>query len=150
MVVLRVNIVSALPDHEIRERLISYTCLRNCCGVAEQSGACCTLGDRDWILGPIDDSAEVLIRLQERLGRAVSFAEVFFDYEEGRYLFPDKSSWQDPAHYPAMRVVPDDFVRYSCAFLKNGKCSIHDIKPKICANFLCDYVLKVVKSVVGG
>lgn len=144
--------MSALSDHEIRERLISYTCLRNCCGVAEQSGSCCTVADKDWILGPIEDSVEVLKRLEDRLGRPVSFAEVFIDYEEGRLLFPDKSSWQDPAHYPAMRVVPDSLdalTRYSCAFLKNGKCSIHDIKPKVCASFLCEYVQKVVKSVVG-
>lgn len=144
--------MSALSDNEIRERLISYTCLRNCCGVAEQAGTCCTLADKDWILGPIEDFAEVLKRLEERLGRPVPFAEVFIDYEEGRLLFPDKSSWQDPAHYPAMRVVPDTFdvlARYSCAFLKNGRCSIHDIKPDVCASFLCDYVQKVVRSVVG-
>ncbi len=153
--------MSALSDDEIRERLISYTCLRNCCGVAEQSGVCCTLADKDWILGPIEDFAEVLKRLEERLGRPVPFAEVFIDYEEGRRLFPGKSSWQDPAHYPAMRVVPDapdapdtpdtpdTLTSYSCAFLKNGKCSIHDIKPKVCAVFLCEYVQKVVQSVVG-
>lgn len=141
--------MSALPDHEIRERLISYTCQRNCCGVAEQSGACCTLGDKDWILGPIEDTAEVLKRLEERLGKPVSFAEVFIEYEEGRALFPDKSSWQNPAHYPAMRVVPHVIARYSCAFLKDGKCSIHDIKPRLCASFLCEYVQKVVYSVLG-
>jgi Fe-S-cluster containining protein len=141
--------MSALSDNEIRERLISYTCQRNCCGVAEQSGICCTLGDKDWILGPIEDHAEVLKRLEDRLGRPVPFVEVFIDYEEGRALFPDKSSWQNPAHYPAMRVVPDAISRYSCAFLKGGKCSIHEIKPTICASFLCEYLQKVVRSVVG-
>ncbi|CAN5232400.1 hypothetical protein BH11CYA1_BH11CYA1_35780 [soil metagenome] len=141
--------MSALSDHEIRERLVSYTCQRNCCGVSEQAGICCTLGEKDWILGPIEDTSEVLKRLEERFSRPVSFAEVFVEYEEGRLLFPDKSSWQNPAHYPAMRVVPDRKAVYSCAFLKNGLCSIHDIKPKLCASFLCEYVQQLVKSVVG-
>lgn len=86
--------------------------------------------------------------LEERLGKPVSFAEVFIEYEEGRALFPDNSSWQNPAHYPAMRVVPDAIARYSCAFLKSGKCSIHDIKPRLCASFLCEHVHKVVHSVL--
>ena len=141
--------MSALSDHEIRERLISYTCQRNCCGIAEQSGICCTLGEKDWILGPIEDTEAVLERLEKRYGRPVSFAEVFIEYEEGRLLFPDKSSWQNAAHYPAMRVVADAKALYSCAFLKNGMCSIHEIKPKLCASFVCEYVQELVKSVVG-
>jgi hypothetical protein len=140
--------LSALSDDELRERLITYTCQRNCCGVAGQAGVCCTLGENDWILGPVADWNDVLERVQKRFGAPITFDDIFISFEEGAAMFPDRPAWQNPAHYPAMRVVPDAALLYPCRFLVNKACSIHDIKPNLCKSFLCEQVKKVLQSII--
>src|SRR5688572_8089323 len=79
------------------DSLIEYTCGQRCMGQPGNRGGCCTLGDRDFIIGPMPDVDEFLARLAAKLGRPVAWAEVFIDYEEGRALFPGRSCWQDRA-----------------------------------------------------
>ncbi len=58
-------------------------CSFNCWGREGYDASCCTLEDRNWIIGPHTDSEAFLGRLSDRIGRKVEFQEVFYDYEEG-------------------------------------------------------------------
>jgi Fe-S-cluster containining protein len=136
-------------EAEIRDSVIYYTCQRRCYGVPGQAGICCTLGNRDWIMGPITDAKEFLARLNERFGKKHKYDDVFVEYEEGHRLFPERSCWQNPKHFPALRVVMDVEEGYPCQFLANHQCTIQDIKPKICADYLCDHLKHVVSTVTG-
>ena len=69
-------------------------CSFNCWGRKGYDASCCTLEDRNWIIGPHTDTEAFLGRLSERIGRKVEFQEVFYDYEEGHKKFPDKEVWQ--------------------------------------------------------
>lgn len=122
-----------------------YTCSKVCYGVKGQAGICCTIGERDYIIGPIDDTERFLQDLSAKLGRIVKYKEVFIDFEEGSKLFPEKKLWQNPDHYPCMRVIPDRSRGYPCQFLSsNMKCMVHSIKPAVCRNYLCPYLKEVV------
>lgn len=134
---------------EIRDSVIYYTCQRRCYGVTGQAGICCTLGNRDWIMGPITDAKEFLARLNLRFGKKYKYDAVFIEYEEGRRLFPERACWQNPDHFPALRVVMDAEEGYPCQFLENHQCTIQDIKPKICADYLCDHLKHVISTVTG-
>ena len=129
----------------LRLQVIGYTCSQNCMGFRGNAGGCCTLDDRDFIPGPVRDADTFLIDLGRRLGREVSREEVFIDFEEGRALFPDRPSWQEPANYPAMRVLPDvEWI--PCRFYDKttGACTVYDIRPAMCRNFLCDHLKGVI------
>ena len=65
----------------LRSLMIERTCAQNCMGHEGNSGGCCTLGDRDFIMGPVLDAEAVLERLSALWGRAVPRAEVFIDFE---------------------------------------------------------------------
>ena len=131
----------------LRSQVIAYTCSQNCMGFRGNVGGCCTLGDRDWILGPVSDvdADALLVDLGRLLGREVSPEEVFIDFEEGRALFPERSEWQKPANYPAMRVRPD-VARIPCRFYdaSTGGCTIYDIRPSLCRKYLCGHLKDVV------
>ncbi len=139
----------APTDEAIRNSIIYYTCQRNCYGVKGQAGICCTLGDRDWIMGPITDAKEFLARLNARFKKKYKYNEVFVEYPEGHKLFPERACWQNPEHFPALRVLMEPEKHYPCQFLENHQCTIQDIKPKICADYLCDHLKKVVSTVTG-
>ncbi len=100
-------------------------------------------------MGPITDAKEFLARLNARFGKKYKYDDVFVEYEEGRRLFPDRSCWQNRAHFPALRVVMDSEEGYPCQFLQNDQCTIQDIKPKICSDYLCDHLKQVLSSVTG-
>lgn len=134
-------------EEELRGQIIYYTCLRNCYGNKGKAGACCTVAERDWIIGPIDDTKEFIARLEKHLGHKVKYNEIFIEYEEGRKLFPEKSTWQERKNYPAMRVLMDSDGVYPCAFLSESKeCTIQAIKPHICDLYLCDHLKTVLKN----
>lgn len=121
-----------------------YVCTKICYGVEGQSGACCTLGERDWIIGPHDDTQAFVDRLSARDGKQWKVEDVFIDFEEGSKLFPDRPVWQDPANYPAMRVEMRD--NFPCQFLKDGQCSVYDIRANLCRSYQCDF-LKAALSI---
>ncbi len=132
---------------EIVNDVIHYTCTRICYGIKGQAGICCTVGERDWIIGPITDADRFLKDVSKKYGREFKFDEIFYSYEEGHKLFPEKTTWQNPDHYPALRVVIDNESVYPCQFLTDEKkCGVQEIKPDICSAYLCDYLKDTVNK----
>jgi len=78
-------------EKEINDLVTHYTCTRNCYGKKGNAGACCTVADRDFIIGPITDTREFLKRLSEADGLKHTFAEVFIEYPEGSKLHMAKA-----------------------------------------------------------
>ena len=128
------------PD-ALKSLLIEYTCEQNCMGFRGNAGGCCTLGPRDFIIGPVPDIDELLVRLSELWGRPVTRSEIAVEYDEGRALFPDRPTWQEPAHYPALRVITDH-PRVPCRFydLEQARCRIHEARPSLCRRYECDFL----------
>jgi Fe-S-cluster containining protein len=133
-------------NETLRSLLIQHTCARKCMGLVDNEGGCCTLADRDFILGPVDDVDELLERLGKYWGRPVLRIEVLIDCEEGRELFPGRSTWQNPRNYPALRVRPDN-PRFPCMFYDEAGagCSIYEDRPHMCQKFTCDWLKHVLE-----
>ena len=119
-------------------------------GIPNNHGGCCTISDRNFIIGPHSDTQEFLERLSEKFGREILYKEVFVDYEEGKSLFPNKSMWQKESNYPALRV---NFFQPSlpCIFYNTTirACSIYDVRPKTCQIYECEYLQKNTDSYNG-
>jgi Fe-S-cluster containining protein len=113
-------------------------CSEKCFGLPGYHGSCCTIENRDYIIGPHYDTQEFVDNLSKKLSREINYNEVFVDYEEGKTLFPNKSTWQNPNSYPAFRV---DFYnpRLPCIFYntKIKSCTMYDIRPKTCREYEC-------------
>ena len=108
-------------------------------GHSGNRGGCCTLGSRDWIIGPLDDVDAFIARLERQLGRLVARDEVVIELEEGKRLFPERSMWQNPAHYPAMRTQSE--APHACRFYDEAVgCTVHAIRPKLCESYECDWL----------
>lgn len=140
--------MSTLPS---KERLIAlvaeHTCTRNCFGVAGYSSSCCKLGSRDFIQGPVRDSAEVLQRLSARFGRELTHEEVFVGFEEGRAMFPHKPRWQVEANYPALRPLLDASKEFPCRFLTaQGLCGVYEDRPLMCREYRCSHLKAVLDA----
>lgn len=123
-------------------------CATNCYGKAGQDGGCCKLEDRNYVIGPIPDAAALLERLRQRFGNPdLKHEDVFFDFAEGSRLFADRSHWQDPKCYPALRV---DTTRrdYPCVFYNRTvkACSIYEDRSVTCRNFTCDWLKGVLAA----
>ena len=121
-------------------------CATNCFGKSGDHGGCCKLEDRNYIIGPIPDADALLQRLRARFGNPdLKHEDVFFDFAEGSRLFADRSHWQDPKCYPALRV---DTTRrdYPCVFYNRTlkACSIYEDRSVTCRNFCCDWLKGVL------
>ena len=116
-------------------------CSNKCFGRDGYQGICCSIEDRDWIIGPHYDSEEFIQNLSIKLGREIQYEDVFIDYHEGNKLFPNKSTWQNPESYPAFRI---DFFnpKLPCIFYntKLKFCTIYDVRPKTCKDYQCEYL----------
>lgn len=116
-------------------------CSNKCFGVDGYHGSCCSIEDRNYIIGPHNDTEEFIKRLSNKLGREIQEEDIFINFDEGSKLFPNKSVWQNPESYPALRV---DFYnpKLPCIFYntKLKACSIYEIRPNTCVNFECDYL----------
>ena len=116
-------------------------CSNKCMGYDGNHGGCCTVAERDFIIGPHLDSNEFLDKLSEKFGREFEFSEVFYSYEVGKSIFPGKQIWQNENSYPAFKL---DFFnpKLPCIFYntKIKACSIYDIRPKTCRDFECEYL----------
>ena len=116
-------------------------CINNCYGITDYHGSCCSIENRDYIIGPHPDTEEFIKNLSSKLGREIYEEDVFIGYEEGKELFPNKTSWQNPNSYPAFRV---DFFnpKLPCIFYntKIRACSIYDIRPQTCREYECEYL----------
>jgi len=118
-------------------------CSDKCFGVPDHHGSCCTIEDRDFIIGPHTDSFDFVDRLSGKLGREIEYSDVFINYEEGKNMFPDKPTWQTPNSYPALRVDLLSFRR-PCIFYntKVRACMVYDIRPNTCKEYECEYLTK--------
>jgi len=116
-------------------------CSFKCWGIDNYDGSCCTLENRDWIMGPILDSDKFLENLSSKIGRKVEFSEVFYTFKEGSSLFSDRQMWQDPNNFPAFRVELNS-PRKPCVFYNQSikSCMVYDIRPDTCRNYSCDYL----------
>ena len=95
------------------------------------------------IIGPHDDVEPFLDRLSERFGRKVEFNEIFYTYEEGSALFPEKKSWQNPNSYPALKIDLEK-KRKPCVFYNTTlkSCSVYSIRPNTCRDYHCDHLYR--------
>ena len=137
---------ATLPEGDaLFDALVTHTCLKNCFGAQGMAVSCCTMTDRNYAIGPIVDPDAFLARLSEREGREVPREEVFIDYEEGRALFADRPTWQKESSYPAMRPDMAD-PSLGCRFLGDDNlCTVHDIRPKTCAQYYCSHLVDLFK-----
>jgi Fe-S-cluster containining protein len=122
-------------------------CSDKCWGIEGYDGSCCTVEDRDWIMGANDDAHEFIEKLSKKLAEKVNYDDIFIEYEEGKKLFPNKPSWQLESSYPAFRVKLDH-KKLPCIFYDTNEkqCTVYDVRPETCRNFQCNYYT-VIKSI---
>lgn len=124
----------------IADAVYTYSCTKNCLGADGNSAGCCKMDQRDYIIGKVHDATEFLQRYRESVDKNATYEEVFIEFEEGKKLFPDRVIWQDPANFPAIRVLMDN-ERYPCRFLgDNNLCTVHEIRSQTCRNYTCGHV----------
>lgn len=118
--------------------IIAKTCSTNCFGICGYHGSCCRIENRNWIIGPIHDTEEVLERLRKR-NPSIEWEDCFIAFEEGKELYPDKEVWQYSENYPAMRPREGDCTFYNSTI---RGCSIYSERPETCRTFICDHLAK--------
>ena len=115
----------------------SNICSNKCWGVNNYDGSCCNIENRDFIIGPHLDADDFIKKLNKKR------KDVFYDYEEGKNIFPDKQVWQNKKNYPALKIDLNNNKK-PCIFydtkLKN--CSVYEIRPQTCQKYNCDYLEK--------
>ena len=102
-------------------------CRTKCCNIKGYDGSCCTVEDRNWIIGSIPDHMEVLERIRALNPEVeITWDDCFMTYEEGSNLFPDKPTWTNPSNYPCMRINMNS-RRKGCVFYNDllGYCTIY-------------------------
>lgn len=117
-------------------------CSNSCMGAQFNHGGCCTMGDRDYIIGPHDDSEEFIERLKKHFGyEDITYDDVFIEFEEGSKVFHLYEEYQDETNYPALRVNLES-ESLPCIFYNEAvrRCSVYDIRPNTCRSFQCDYL----------
>lgn len=116
-------------------------CSDKCYGINDYHGSCCSIENRDFIIGPHHDSQDFVERLSIKFGRKINREDVFIDYEEGKKLFPFKKSWQNQQSFPALRI---DFnnPKLSCIFYNTTirACTVYELRPETCMNYECEYL----------
>ena len=122
-------------------QLNDYICSSKCMGSDGNKGGCCTIGDRDYIIGPIADADAFIERLSRASGKPISRSDVMIEYAEGSALFPERPIWQKENSYPALRILLDE-PRKPCRFYNfdAGQCTVYDIRPDTCRKYQCDYL----------
>ena len=118
--------------------IIAKTCSTNCYGIRGYHGSCCRIEERNWIMGPVPDAAEVLQKLQKRNPDLV-WEDCFVDYEEGSAAYPEREVWQHRENYPAMRINP---TTTACVFYNESVrgCSIYAERSVTCREFICGFL----------
>jgi len=136
-----------IPTHEaLSDALTVHTCLKNCYGERDMAGSCCTLTDRNYIIGPIRDAPALLARVSEKYGRDVPWDEIFIGFEEGSALFPDRPIWQREKSFPALRPNMSD-ATLPCHFLgEDNLCTIHDIRSTTCSKYFCGHLQTILDA----
>ena len=116
--------------------IIAKTCSTECWGNSGEHGGCCRVDDRDWIIGPIEDTFEVLEGVKKEKPW-IAWDDLFMEFGQGASMYPRKTNYQKPSHYPAMRVIDGACAAYN-KHLRT--CSIYENRPKICRDFECEYL----------
>lgn len=131
---------------EIADMITLHSCTRNCMGNVGNSAGCCSLGDRDYIIGPIPDAKDFLERYRKNIDPYATHEQVFVDYKEGKELFPDRDCWQAPENFPALRVNMNE-KKHGCKFLgEDNLCTVHAIRSTTCRNYMCGYVGEILEK----
>lgn len=134
-----------LDANTLRGEVTHYTCVNKCFGQPKNAAGCCKLGNRDFIIGPVLDAKEFLQRLNKKNKTRYKYDDVFIEYQEGSRLFPDKTTWQDPDHFPTLRPKMSE-TDLPCQFLtEEQECGVYDIRPQNCRNFVCEHLKKVLE-----
>jgi len=122
-------------------------CSDKCYGNDGQHGSCCRLEDRDWIIGPHCDGDVFIENISKKFGREIKYDDVFVEYDEGSKQFPNKSVWQIPSNYPALRVNKND-PTLPCIFYNTAMraCSVYSIRPQTCRDYECEYLTSETKK----
>lgn len=124
------------------------TCLSRCSGVDGLKAGCCKLdpNDLEHVLGPLpEEYIQKLIKWFQKKGINFKRQDLVIDFEEGqiigRNFFNGHPVFEEPKTYPIFRFDVDG-PRFSCKFLNNqsGMCSIYEMRPDMCRNYLCNYV----------
>lgn len=119
-------------------------CQKKCLGYDNNHGGCCTVSNRNFILGPVLNSDEFIEKLKIRFpGVEISFDDIFIKFEEGSRMCPDRLVWQNPNNYPCLRINNTKLA--SCIFYNESIkcCSIYNDRPKMCRDFMCDYLVSI-------
>ena len=118
-------------------------CSHCCWGKEDYHGSCCSVEDRDWIIGGHDDSHEFIDKLSNKLGRQIKHEDIFYTFEEGSKLFPNKPSWQNKDNYPCFKIDLTN-PKLPCVFYNTTirACTVYEIRPKTCRDYLCRYMLE--------
>jgi Fe-S-cluster containining protein len=133
-----------LDAESIKNEVTHYTCVSKCFGRPNNAAGCCKISDRDFIIGPIRDAKEFLQRLNNKNKTKLKYNDVFIEHKEGSRLFPDKEAWQNPDHYPALRLQMTE-ADLPCQFLtEKQECGVYDIRPQTCRKYLCEHLKKVL------
>lgn len=116
--------------------IIAKTCSTECWGTEGAHGGCCRVDDRDWIMGPIHDTIEVLEGVKKEKPW-VTWGDLFMEFGEGASMYPEKSVYQNTIHYPAMKIIDGACAAYN-KHLRT--CSIYENRPTTCRNYECGYL----------
>ena len=57
-------------------------CRDKCWGIEGYDGSCCTVENRDWIMGPNNDAHQFIDKLSEKLGEKVNYDDIFIEFEK--------------------------------------------------------------------
>ena len=122
-------------------------CSNKCLGFDNNHGGCCTVDERDFIIGPHSDTDRFIEDLSKKFGREIKKEDVFINYKEGSSLFPEKPTWQQFSNFPALRVDLDN-PRKPCIFynIHMRSCMVYDIRPKTCQEFECHYLIEQTRN----
>lgn len=131
---------------DMADAIYTYSCTKNCLGIEDNSAGCCTVGDRNYIIGKVHDAEAFLKRYRETIDEEATYEDIFIDHEEGKSLFPDRPIWQDAENFPAIRVLMEN-ERHACRFLgEDNLCTVHEIRSQTCQNFTCTHVEKLLQK----
>jgi hypothetical protein len=76
------------------EKVIHKVCSKECFGIKDHHGSCCSVENRDFIIGPFsrEEQRRFLHDINVNYDETKTLDDIFIDYEEGSKLFPEKST----------------------------------------------------------
>lgn len=130
-----------LKRHLCRKDIDMDICSLKCYGIDDYHGSCCSIENRNYVIGPIDDAKEFVSRLKNKFGDHIQYSDIFIEHDEGSKLFPEKSHWQSSTSFPAMRININS-EKKECIFYNTTirKCMVYDIRPTVCKRYKCQYL----------